>query len=219
MRMGMDTKEGRWLLRRGEERLRDLLVPLVPRGVETYHLTNSTTVWMLGVIIFSFLARKDIRWLWGVSLMVLLQYVTDLLDGEIGRQRKTGLVRWGFYMDHLLDYLFLCSIMIGYAILLPASYHLTILFVFALVTGFMVNSFLSFHATGSFRIAYLGLGPTEIRLLFIIVNTLLILFGKTYISLALPYVLLFALCGLALVVATTQRLIWKLDKPKLRKNQ
>jgi phosphatidylglycerophosphate synthase len=31
--------------------------------------------------------------------VIVFQYITDLLDGEIGRKRNTGLIKWGFYMD------------------------------------------------------------------------------------------------------------------------
>jgi hypothetical protein len=53
-----------------------------------------------------------------------MQYVTDHYDGKIGKYRNTGLVRWGYYMDHLLDYVFLCSIIIGYAFILPEKSRL-----------------------------------------------------------------------------------------------
>ncbi|GAF88430.1 unnamed protein product, partial [marine sediment metagenome] len=174
-----DRKEGQSLLHRPEDRLKAWLIPKVPRCVETYHLTVSTVAWSLLILVFSFLARYDMRWMWLTSLMIVMQYLTDLLDGAIGRERDTGLVKWGYYMDHFLDYLFLCSILIGYSLLLPDHFKYMLFFVLALFGAFMVNSFLSFAATNSFRISYLGIGPTEIRILFILINTLLIVFGKT----------------------------------------
>jgi len=208
----MASKAGKWLLADAERKLRDWLVPFVPKGVETYHLTLTTILWCAGILLFSWLAlTSSIQWLWGVSAMIFLQYITDLLDGEVGRQRNTGLVKWGFYMDHFLDYLFLCSILGGYAILLPAEFYLEIVLVFALLTAFMVNSFLSFGATQEFHIAYLRIGPTEVRLIFILINTLLIIFGRTHLAFALPYVLVFSALGLAVVVFRTQRRIWALD--------
>lgn len=206
-----DRKEGTWLLARGEERLRDWLLPKVPRGVETYHLTLTTLLWCTLIIAFSHLAQWNINWLWVVSASIFMQYITDLLDGAVGRARDTGLVKWGFYMDHLLDYLFLCSILVGYSLLLPDQYKFRLILVLALFGAFMVNSFLSFAATDEFRISYLRIGPTEVRLMFIVVNTLLIAFGKTHLAAALPYVLALSALGLTVTVYRTQKYIWEID--------
>ena len=209
-----DQKEGRWLMARLEEHLKAWLVPLVPSWLQTHHLTLTTLLWSMLILLFSFLARYNIRWLWLVSLNIFLQYITDLLDGAVGRSRNTGLIKWGYYMDHLLDYIFLCSILIGYMMLLPDHFKYMQFFVLALFGAFMVNSFLSFSATNTFRISYLGIGPTEIRILFIAVNTMIIYFGKTYIAQALPYVLVGATFGLFVTVYHTQKNIWKIDMEK-----
>ncbi len=206
-----DKKEGKWLMARAEDRLREWLVPMVPARIETYHLTASTLVWCFFIIVCSALARFDMRWLWVVSLMIFLQYITDLLDGAIGRARDTGLIKWGFYMDHLLDYLFLLSILIGYSFLVNDHFKFMLFFVMALFGAFMVNSFLQFAATNEFRISYLGVGPTEVRILFIGINTLLIFFGKTYLARALPIVLILSAFGLFVTVFRTQKDLWKID--------
>lgn len=209
--MALDIKDGLSMLGPVENKFKNWLVPWVPKSVETYHLTLTTLLWSALIILFSWLAIGNRQWLWGVSLMIFFQYVTDLLDGEVGRRRNTGLIRWGFYMDHFLDYIFLCCIIIGYAILLPASFYLELLFILSIVTAYMVNSFLRYSATEKFKISYLGFGPTEIRLLFIILNTLIIIFGRTYMSFALPYVLGLISLGLIVVVYRTQKKIWELD--------
>lgn len=211
MQFSGDKKAGRSLLSRPEQKFRDWLVPKIPRRIETYHLTLTTLLWSLLIILFSFLARHDIRWLWAVSLMIFLQYVTDLLDGAVGRTRNTGLVKWGYYMDHLLDYVFMCSILIGYSMLLPDHFKYVLFFILALFGAFMINSFLSFAATNEFQITYMGVGPTEIRLVFIAVNTLLILCGKTYMVRVLPYVLGFSTFGLFITAYRTQRKLWRID--------
>lgn len=206
-----DKKEGQWLTARLEDKVKAVLVPRVPKCIETYHLTYTTILWSAGVIIFSWMARYNILWLWLVSLNIFLQYITDLLDGAVGRTRNTGLIKWGYYMDHLLDYLFLCAILIGYMLLLPDQFKYIQFFILALFGAFMVNSFLEFAATNAFRISYLGIGPTEVRGVFILVNTIIIFFGRELIVMALPYVLWGALFGLFVTVYKTQKAIWKLD--------
>ncbi len=207
-----DKKEGTWLLAKAEKRLKDKLVPLVPKQVETYHLTLTTLVWCALIVAFSFLARYWIHFLWIVSFSIFGQYITDLLDGEIGRRRDTGLVKWGYYMDHFLDYLFLCSILIGYGLMVEDHNKYLLFYILALFGAFMVNSFLSFAATGAFKISYMGIGPTEVRLLFIIANTLIIAFADSFeIARVLPYVLAGATFALFVTVYQTQKQLWKID--------
>ncbi|MGE4489428.1 MAG: CDP-alcohol phosphatidyltransferase family protein, partial [Kiritimatiellales bacterium] len=140
------------------------------------------------------------------------QYLTDLLDGAVGRERNTGLVKWGYYMDHFLDYIFLCSILIGYGLMVEDHNKYFLFYILMLFGAFMVNSFLSFAATGNFRISYLGVGPTEMRLVFILVNTVIILFHEKFnMILLLPVTLAGATFGLFFVVYQTQKQLWKID--------
>lgn len=206
-----DKKVGASILGPIEKRFINTWTPKVPAWITSDGLTYTTVLWSIGVIVFSWLAQWQIQWLWAVSLMIFLQWLTDSFDGAIGRYRNSGLVRWGYYMDHFLDYIFLCSILIGYSLILPDNYKYLLFFLLALFGAFMVNSFLSFAATNEFRVSYLGIGPTEVRLIFIFVNTLLIFFGKTHLAFALPYILLFSLIGLFIVVYRTQKTIWQID--------
>ncbi len=207
-----DKKEGKWLLADAENRLKNWLVPKVPKGIETYHLTLTTLLWCAMIIGFSFLARHWIHFMWVVSFAIFGQYITDLLDGEIGRRRNTGLIKWGYYMDHFLDYLFLCSILIGYGLMVEDHNKYLLFYILALFGAFMVNSFLSFAATGAFKISYMGIGPTEVRLVFIMANTLIIIFAdKVEIARVLPLVLAGATFALFVTVYQTQKMLWKID--------
>ncbi|MFH1286427.1 MAG: CDP-alcohol phosphatidyltransferase family protein [Candidatus Magasanikbacteria bacterium] len=206
-----DKKKGRSILSSVEKKIIDKYTPKIPTWIETHHLTYTTIVWSGLIILFSFLAQWNIYWLWGVSIMIFLQWLTDAFDGAVGRYRNTGLIKWGYYMDHFLDYIFLCSILIGYAILLPDNFKYLLFFILVILGAFMVNSFLAFAATNEFKIVHLGIGPTEIRILFIVVNTLIIVFGKTYMAFSLPYALAISFIGLIFIVYDTQKNIWKLD--------
>ncbi|MFC1765265.1 CDP-alcohol phosphatidyltransferase family protein, partial [Planctomycetota bacterium] len=206
-----DKKDGVSILHPYEVRFKEFLLPFVPQGIETYHLTMLTVVWSILVVLFSWLATYNRQWLWGASLMVVAQYISDLLDGAIGRQRNTGLVKWGFYMDHFLDYIFLCSILIGYSLLMPNSMKYLMFFIFTVIGAFMVNSFLQFAATNKFRIAYWGMGPTEGRIGFILINTLIIYVDRAVYVKSLPYILALATFALFFMAYNTQRQLWKID--------
>src|SRR5262245_25885212 len=194
-----------------ERRLARSVVPRIPSWLETYHLTMLTLVWSSLILFFSYLAARDLRWLWGVSVMIALQYVTDHYDGKIGKYRGTGLVRWGYYMDHLLDYVFLCSVIVGYSFILPERSRFQILIMLAIFAGYEVSTFLAFAATDRLKISYLKFGPTEFRLALIVINGLLVQFGTRQMVNGLKYVNAGAAIGLALMVYRTHKVIWKLD--------
>ncbi|MBN1501986.1 CDP-alcohol phosphatidyltransferase family protein [Candidatus Woesearchaeota archaeon] len=202
-----------------EQKIVHKFVGKIPKSIETYHLTLMTVLWCPLILIFYYLARQDLRWLWLASLMIILQYVTDLFDGAVGRYRNTGLIRWGYYMDHFLDYVFLCCILIGYSFILHEKQTYWLFFVLAIGGAYMVNSFLLYSALDKVKYEYLKIGPTEVRLSFIIINILLSVFGRTNLAAIVPYALGLALIGLIWVVYSTQKIVWEYDikiKKKLK---
>lgn len=194
-----------------ERRLAPLVIPRIPSWLETHHLTMLTLVWSLLILVFSALAARNLRWLWLVSLMIFLQWVTDHYDGKVGKYRNTGLVRWGYYMDHLLDYFFLCSILLGYAFILPERSRFQLLLMLALFAAFDFSTFLAFSALDKLKISYLKFGPTEFRLALIVVNALLVKFGTKHMIGGLKWVNAGAVVGLCVLIYTTQKKIWQLD--------
>ena len=194
-----------------ERKFIDSNVARFPKWIEGYHLTLMTIPFSVGLIVFGCLARGNLHWLWLSSLMLFLQWFTDCFDGALGRFRDTGIPKWGFFMDHFLDFVFMCSLFVGYSFLVD-GFSRTIVFLLIPVFGcFMVSSFLSFGATGEFKITYLWTGPTEIRIWFAVLNTLLIIFGTAFIEPFLIYILILALAFLCLVVYRTQKYIWNID--------
>jgi phosphatidylglycerophosphate synthase len=199
-----------------ERRLAPVVLPLIPQWLQTHHLTMLTLPWSGLILLFSYLAAGNLRWLWLVSLMILLHYITDHLDGKLGKYRNTGLVRWGYYMDHLLDYFFLCSVIIGYAFILPVNARYQLLIMLAIFAGYEMSTFLSFAATDRLKISHLKFGPTEFRLALIIINALVIQFGVRHMAAGLKWVNLGALIGLALLIYRTHQKVWQLDMREKR---
>jgi len=196
-----------------ERRFIDGLTPKLPRWIETWHLTLMTIPWCVGLVAFGWLAGNTghLQWLWLSSLMIFLQWFTDAFDGAVGRYKDTGLLRWGFYMDHFLDYVFLCSILIGYSFLFEGSSRQVVYLLIPAFGAFMVSSYLAFGATNEFKIVYLRTGPTEVRIGFIVLNAALILFGTGWLERVLPYVLGLSLVLLVVTVFRSHRYIWRMD--------
>ena len=186
-------------------------VTSVPRWLETYHLTLLTVVWCGGILWFGWLAQRDILWMWMISLMIVLQYITDLFDGAVGRYRNTGLVKWGFFMDHFLDYIFLCALLTAYHTVAPKGFDGWFMVLLGLTGAHMAHSFLAFAATNEFRIAFHGVGPTEMRLAFIVINTFTMYTPRSWYEYTVPALTVAVLAGLILVVFNTQRRLWRAD--------
>ncbi len=209
-----DQKHGDSLLSRKERKLLDPLVTKIPIWIKSYHLTLSSLLWSFLIILFSYFAKQNINWMWLVSFVILLQYLTDYFDGTVGRYRKEGLIKWGYYMDHFLDYIFLSSILGGYFILVDGVYKYYVFSMLVILVGFMINSFLYFSVSEKFNIYYFKLGPTEERIILIIVNSLIVFYGKSILEHGLPYMLGALMIMLIYIVYNTQKEIWLIDLEK-----
>ena len=148
-------------------------------------------------------------WIQGYHLTL---WFTDSFDGSLGRYRDTGIPKWGYYMDHFLDYVFMSCALIGYALLLDGTPRFIMLLLLPIQVGFVVNSYLSFSSTGEFKITFLGIGPTELRLFMIGLNTTVTIFGTGWFEKALAFAGIVFFCGLCVVVFRTQKYIWAIDR-------
>lgn len=195
-----------------EKKFVDKYTPKIPKFLETYTLTLLTIPFGLLAIWFGYLAKSNLNYLWLISLMILLQYITDVFDGAVGRYRNTGLIKWGYYMDHFLDYFFLGCIIIAYALILP-NLVFPLLIILAVFGAFMVNSFLIFGATNKFPPDFFRISPTEIRPIVIILNTIWIFIGNAYATHVVYTILIASLLALIFTIYNSSKNLWKIDKP------
>ena len=114
-------------------------------------------------------------------------------------------------MDHLLDFVFMSSVFVGYSFLFEGLNKVLIFFMVPAFGCLMVSSFLAFGATGEFKITYLRTGPTELRLGFIILNSLITIFGTGFVEKALIYIFAVFTAALCVVIYRTQKYIWNID--------
>lgn len=205
------TKTGDWLLRRLENIVRPTLASWVPSWMQTYHLTLFALVWTLGVMLSAYLAQTNIQWLWLSAFCILAHYVTDFLDGTIGRIRNTGLVKWGYYTDHFLDYIFFTSLILSYIFVFPPSAHLFFVILAFIQIGFMINIFLVFGTKGELQISFAGFGPSETRIAYVLFNIFIIFFGTALPILLLPYLIAASALLLLINVYHSQKTLWRLD--------
>ncbi len=204
--------ENRSLLVALDHRFGSWLIKAVPPGIEGHHLTCMTIVWSGMACGAGVLVASDVRWIHLLSFAVVAQYMTDAIDGKLGARRGRGLVKWGYHMDHFLDYVFLCSVLLAYDLALPPEWHLWMAVAIAVAGGFMVNSFLAQSGTGILTLSYCRIGPFESRLLFVALNTFVALDGRTYLLHVVPYAVIGSVGVLVVCVYRTQRALWRVDQ-------
>lgn len=199
-----------------EQKLVKSWVPRVPKQIETYHLTSMTLLFSSLAILVGYLSRGEKLFLIVNSFLVIFQYIADVLDGAVGRYRDTGLVRWGFYMDHLFDYLFAGAMVISYSI--AYQFPREIIFVLLLIaSGYFVHELLMASAFGRLNISgYYGFGPTELRLLAVVLGLVLPFFPFEIVLGSVEILgLLFGLFFIQLIFRS-QKKLWKLDMKNKR---
>ena len=131
-----------------------------------------TFVGFLGSVIMATgyaLANNDLRWLWLSCFGLLVNWFGDSLDGSLARVRNTQRKTYGFFIDHNVDVIneTIMFIGVGCSPLVNMSFAML-----ALVAYFMISIYvyIDCHLKGEMRLTYGGLGPTEFRLMLIIVN-------------------------------------------------
>ena len=187
------------------------VVPRLPKFLNGVSLTLFNIVWSVLVIIAGWLAISNINWLWGISVIILLHYLCDALDGAVGRYRKSGLVNWGHLMDHFLDFIFLCAIIVAYALILPNS-NIILLIILATFGGLMVITYIMSGITKQFRMSYFRIGATEVMIGIIILNALTIFIGAQLLYRV--FIALDIILFTTLIYATykAQRQAWRIDQ-------
>lgn len=139
------------------------------------------------------LVRYDPRALLLVIVCVALNWVGDSLDGTLARVRNQQRPRYGFYVDHMVDLFGAIALMTGLGCsgLLHWAVAAAMLVAFLLLSS---ESYLATYTLHCFQMSQGLFGPTEIRLLLILGN--LVLLHSPYVTLFHHRILLFDLGGI-----------------------
>ena len=136
----------------------------------------------LGVAASYILSSYDRNLLWLASLGFVVNWLGDSLDGTLARYRRIERPVYGFFVDHTIDAFSVSVIMLGLGLTPYVSFNVACLTLIAYLL-LCVLVFVRTSAVGEFRISYGRLGPTEIRVLAIFLNTVMY-FGGVQTSLA-----------------------------------
>lgn len=115
-------------------------------------------------------------WLFVASLGFIINWFGDSLDGTLARYRHHERPNFGFYIDHAIDGITTLLIFGGMGLSGIARLEVT-LFTLTAYLLVMIHVFLKTHVTGLFEMTSIGIGPTEVRLMGIILNITLFFTG------------------------------------------
>ena len=135
-----------------------------------------TVIGMIGAIIISLgyiLSRINLNYLWISSLGFVINWYGDSLDGTLARVRNRQRPVFGYYLDHTMDIVNELFIFIGLGLSDLIHFELSLLLFIAYLM-LTVNVSINAHLKKEFKLTYSGLGPTEFRVVAILVNTIYI---------------------------------------------
>jgi archaetidylinositol phosphate synthase len=167
-------REPNFLLAKPEKRLLRAIAARLPHWIVPDDLTRLGVASAVAICAAYQLCNDARWWLWVASALLVIHWLGDSLDGTLARVRRIERPRYGYYLDHLVDALSTAAIGIGLGLspfmLLSVG---TLLVVAYLVLS--INVYLESYALGRFSIGYGKVGPTEMRVLLIALNTALAL--------------------------------------------
>lgn len=161
------------ILSASEKRVLVYLAERMPKWVTSDMLTF---VGFLGSLVMAAgyaLSNLNLLWMWLASFGVVMNWFGDSLDGSLARVRKTQRKVYGFYIDHNVDVINETIMFLGVG--MSPMMNLSVAMA-CLVAYFMISIyvFINCHLKDEMRLTYAGLGPTEFRIVLIIINILFI---------------------------------------------
>ena len=153
------------VLAAAEKRALIWMAQRLPRWINSDHLSALGLTAMAGAGVSFWLAATNP--ILGASLVVvclLLNWFGDSLDGTVARVRDQQRPRYGYYLDHVID---LTGTALLFAGLSASGYMSPLIAVLVVAAYYLVSAetFLATHSRGVFKMAFIGVGPTELRIL------------------------------------------------------
>ena len=175
-----------------------------------------TVIGTLGAIViaagFVLAGKVDIHYLWLSSLGFVINWYGDSLDGTLARVRNRQRPMYGYYLDHTVDAINEVIMFVGAGLsgMVHFPLAMSILVVYLMLT---INVSVNAHLKKEFCLTYAKMGPTEFRIIMILINTVLIYAGpvrefSTTVALGGKFVVMSALDLAASVILLVLILIY-----------
>jgi len=178
-----------------------------------------TIIGIIGSILIAagyILTWYNIGFLWLASFGYLVNWYGDSMDGSLARYRKIERPKYGYYVDHIVDVTNEFFIILAMGISPLVHFEVAAI---ALIGYLMLSAhtFLRTYVDEVFKISFGKLGPTEVRVILILINTIVFFIGNpefnTFfnITLTLFDVLIGIVAGLLFYFFTTSTIQTSLE--------
>jgi archaetidylinositol phosphate synthase len=170
-------------------RVNDILLGLLERPALNWLAVHSpkymnpdiyTAIGVAGSIIILVgyvLSRIHPGYFWLASFGFFINWYGDSMDGTLARFRHIERPIYGFFVDHITDAFGQLLIFVGLGLSPYISFNIASLTLVAYLL-MSVLAYIRIYLVGEFRISYGRLGPTEARVLAVLINTAMFFFGK-----------------------------------------
>lgn len=191
------------LLRPAEKKALDWLVRRLPLWVTPDLMTAVGLGAAVLICVSYWLTNMSDLFLWLASFGFVLNWFGDSLDGTLARYRRIERPKFGYFIDHTVDALTQSLVALGIGL----SPYVSLKFALIALVGYLlvsIHTYITIYVNNTFRLSFGRLGPTEVRVLLILVNVVVYFTGLPafYIPVVMisVYECIFLLGGLALVV-------------------
>lgn len=154
------------LVAKAERRLLNWLCARIPAWMNPDHLTTIGVIGSLMIVAGYLFSNFADEWLFFAVAGYFINWFGDSLDGSLARHRKIERPEYGYFLDHSIDAFTTVLLMLS----LGASPYVTFEVAAFTLAGYMllsVHAFLAARATGDFKLSYLLIGPTELRIVLV----------------------------------------------------
>ncbi|QZP08999.1 CDP-alcohol phosphatidyltransferase family protein [Caenibius sp. WL] len=166
------------VLAANERKLLTWLCARMPRWVTPDKLTILGLIG--GFMTFAGYTASNYGKLW--LLLAILGYFVnwfgDSMDGSLARYRSIERPSYGYFIDHSCDGLTTLFILTGMGL----SPFVTMDFAMVALAGYLllsIHTFLSARVLGEFKLSYMAAGPTELRIMLIVLTMMMMILGAT----------------------------------------
>ena len=169
------------ILANKERQLLNWLCARLPTWVNPDLLTSIGFFGMLMVFAGYALSFYNPIWLWFAILGYFVNWFGDSLDGSLARFRKIERPLFGYFVDHSTDALGNLIALIG----LGLSPYVRLDVALFAIAGYLllsIHTFLAARVIGEFRLTYMAGGPTELRIILIIMAMTMYFVGPELLS-------------------------------------
>ena len=167
------------LTAKAEEKAKEYICPRIPKWLGPDHLT---LIGILGIVMVAFgfyFGFENRYYLVLVILGLIINWFGDSFDGSIARYRKRTRPNYGYYIDKIVDAVVM--IIFGLGLGLSGFVRLEIsLLMICIYLAMMINVDLLVYVEGKSKNSFGLFGPTEIRIIGIIVTMVMFFVSVTY---------------------------------------